>query len=127
MCPGPERCAGASWVDIHRADAELPAPATSALGRLDAVRLCHRLDKVRDDACEAGLIMVATVGPFGDMAGLSQTARSALLDPRPVGDGCAPASALGRHRGDRSVVPAVDADLDIIAIDAARCTLSINH
>ena len=109
---------------IH-ASLDLPLPVASAVGRLYAAMGRHRLDEVSDDAYAAGLLRLARVGPFGDVGGLSKTVRLELLDPRPVDDGVRLQLRWVATGVTGQLFPALDADLDIVAVDEQRCALSI--
>ncbi len=110
---------------IH-ASLDLPLPVASAVGRLYAAMGRHRLDEVSDDAYAAGLVRLARVGPFGDVGGLSKTVRLQMLDPRPVDDGVRLQLRWVATGVTGQLFPALDADLDIIAVDEQHCALSIN-
>jgi hypothetical protein len=109
---------------IHAA-LDLPVPVASAVGRLFPALGRHRLDELSDDAYAAGLVALARVGPFGDVAGLSKTVRLELLDPLPVDDGVRLQLRWVATGVTGQLFPALDADLDIIAVDEQRCVLSI--
>jgi hypothetical protein len=109
---------------IH-ATLDLALPAATAVERLYAALRRRRLDELSDQAYQAGLITLARFGPFGDAPGLSKTVRLEVLEPRSVNDGVhvplrwVATGATGR------LFPALDADLDITAVDERRCALSI--
>jgi hypothetical protein len=108
---------------VH-ASLELPVPVASAVGRLYAAMGRHRLDEVSDDAYAAGLGRLAWVGPFGDVGGLSKTVRLEMLDPRPVDDGVRLQLRWVATGVTGQLFPALDADLDVIAVDEQHCALS---
>jgi hypothetical protein len=113
---------------IH-ASLELPIPAATAAQRLYATlhsRLPRGLSEISDEAYAAGLQMQTRVGPLGDTPVLSKKVRLELLEPISVADGLRVplrwvATGVTGH-----LFPALDADLDITAIDEQRCELSIN-
>ena len=109
---------------IH-ASLELPISATTAAQRLHAT-LPRGLGEISDEAYAAGLQMQTRVGPLGDTPVLSKKVRLELLEPIPVADGLRVplrwvATGVTGH-----LFPALDADLDITAIDEQRCEMSIN-
>jgi hypothetical protein len=110
---------------VH-ATLELPIPAASSIERLDLVMATQRLDDLSDEAYEAALITLARVGPFGAVRGLSKAVRLQMLEPRPVGGGVRVPLRWVATGTTGQLFPALDADLDITALDARRCALSIN-
>jgi len=109
---------------IH-ATLDLPLPVASAVARLYPALGRHRLDELSSDAYAAGLATLTRVGPFGDTAGLSKTVRLELLDPLPVDAGVRLQLRWVATGATGQLFPALDADLDIIAVDEQRCALSI--
>jgi hypothetical protein len=109
-----------------RATLELPVAAASAIERLDAALARHRLDEVSDDAYAAGLVVLTRVGPFGEIAGLSKTVRLELLTPRQVDRGIRLQLRWVATGATGQLFPALDADLDLLAVDEQHCALSIN-
>jgi hypothetical protein len=109
---------------VH-ATLDLPVSAANAVERLYPALGRHRLDEVSDDAYAAGLGRLAKVGPFGDMGGLSKTVRLQMLDPHPVDDGVRLQLRWVATGVTGQLFPALDADLDVIAVDEQQCVLSI--
>jgi hypothetical protein len=109
-----------------RATLDLPVPVASAVERLDAALARHRLDEVSDDAYAAGLVVLTRVGPFGETAGLSKKVRLELLTPRQVDHGIRLQLRWVATGATGQLFPALDADLDLVAVDEQHCVLSIN-
>jgi hypothetical protein len=110
---------------IH-ATLELPNPAASVLDRVYPALRRDRLNVLSDEAYLAGLVMLTRAGQFGDVHGLSKKVRLEMLEPRRVDDVLrVPLRWVVTGRGGQ-LFPALDADLDITAIDEQRCVLSIN-
>ena len=109
---------------IH-ATLDLPIPVASAVERLYPALGCHRLDELSDDAYAAGLVSLARVGPFGDLRGLSKTVRLEMLDPLPLDNGVRLQLRWVATGLTGQLFPALDADLDIAAVDEQRCAMSI--
>ena len=109
-----------------RATLDLPVPVGSAVERLYAALVRHRLDEAADDAYAAGLVVLTRVGPFGEIAGLSKTVRLELLAPRQVGDGMRLQLRWVATGTTGQLFPALDADLDLLAVDEQHCALLIN-
>jgi hypothetical protein len=110
---------------IH-ATLELPTPAATALDRLYPALRRDRLNVLSDEAYQAGLVVLTRVGPFGDVPGLSKNVRLEMLAPHRDGDAVrVPLRWVATGRAGQ-LFPALDADLDITAIDDQRCVLSIN-
>jgi hypothetical protein len=109
-----------------RATLDLPVSVVSAVERLDAALARHHLDEVSDDAYAAGLVVLTKVGPFGEVAGLSKKVRLELLAPRPVDDGVRLQLRWVATGTTGQLFPALDADLDLLAVDEQHCALSIN-
>jgi hypothetical protein len=109
-----------------RATLDLPIPLARAVERLDAALARHRLDEVSDDAYAAGLVVLTRVGPFGEVAGLSKTVRLELLTPRQVDQGMRLQLRWVATGPTGQLFPALDADLDLYAVDEQHCALSIN-
>jgi len=105
---------------------ELPVPVASAVERLDAALSRHRLDEMSDDAYAAGLVVLTTVGPFGEVAGLSKKVRLELLPRRQVDDGVRLPLRWVATGATGQLFPALDADLDLLAVGEQQCALSIN-
>jgi hypothetical protein len=110
---------------IH-ATLDLPVPVASAVNRLHAALARHQLDEVSDDAYAAGLVALTRVGPFGEAAGLSKTVRLQLLDPQPVERGVRLPLRWMATGATGQLFPALDADLDLLAVDEHTSVLSIN-
>jgi hypothetical protein len=109
-----------------RAALDLPVPLDRASGRLHGVLAAERLQLVSDRAYSAGLVTLVHVGPFGELAGLSKTVRLEVLEPRPIEDGLrVPLRWMATGPAGRWF-PALDADLDLTAVDEGASTLSIN-
>jgi hypothetical protein len=108
-----------------RAALDLPVPVASAVERLDAALARHRVDKVCDDAYAAGLVVLTRVGPFGEVAGLSKKVRLELLAPRRVDDGVRLPLRWVATGTTGQFFPALDADLDLLAVDEQHSALSI--
>jgi len=109
---------------IH-ASLELPISAATAAQRLYAT-LPWDLSEISDEAYAAGLQMQTRVGPLGDTPVLSKKVRLELLEPIPVTDGLRVPMRWVATGVTGRLFPALDADLDITAIDEQRCELSIN-
>jgi hypothetical protein len=109
-----------------RATLDLPVPVASAIERLDAALARHRLDEVSDDAYAAGLIVLTRVGPFGEVPGLSKKVCLELLPPRQVEHGVRLPLRWVATGAAEQLFPALDADLDLLAVDEQQCALSIN-
>jgi hypothetical protein len=109
-----------------RATLELAVPVANAIERLYAALARHRLDEVSDDAYAAGLVVLTRVGPFGEVAGLSKTVRLDLLTPCQVDQGVRLQLRWVATGPSGQLFPALDADLDLLAVDEHRCALSIN-
>jgi hypothetical protein len=108
------------------ANLELPIPATTASDRLYPALRGDRLNALSDEAYQEGLVVLTRVGPFGDLPGLSKTVRLEMLEPHRDGDVLrVPLRWVATGRAGQ-LFPALDADLDITAIDQHRCVLSIN-
>jgi hypothetical protein len=105
---------------------ELPIPVASAIERLDFVMASQRLDDLSDEAYEAGLVTLAKVGPFGAVRGLSKAVRLQMLERRRVEGGVRVPLRWVATGSTGQLYPTLDADLDITALDARRCALSIN-
>ena len=105
---------------------ELPVPVASAVERLDAALSRHRLDEMSDDAYAAGLVVLTRVGPFGEVAGLSKKVRLELLPRRQVDDGVRLPLRWVATGATGQLFPALDADLDLLAVGEQQCALSIN-
>jgi hypothetical protein len=110
---------------IH-ATLDLPVPVATAVERLYPALWQHRLDEFSDDAYAAGLTALTKVGPFGEVAGLSKTVRLQLLAPRPLEDGVRLQLRWVATGATGQLFPALDADLDLLALDEQNCALSIN-
>jgi len=104
---------------IH-ASLELPIPAATAAQRLYAT-LPRGLSELSDEAYAAGLQMQTRVGPLGDTPVLSKKVRLDLLEPIPVTDGLRVPLRWVATGVTGRLFPALDADLDITAIDEQRC------
>lgn len=110
---------------IH-ANLELPTSAATASDRLYPALRRDRLNVLSDEAYQEGLVMLARVGPFGDLPGLSKKVRLEMLDPHRDRDVLrVPLRWVATGRAGQ-LFPALDADLDISPIDDQRCMLSIN-
>ena len=109
-----------------RASLDLPVPVATAIERFDAALARHRLDEMSDDAYAAGLVTLARVGPFGEVAGLSKKVRLELLTPRPVDHGVRLQLRWVATGVSGQLFPTLDADLDLLAVDELHCALSIN-
>jgi hypothetical protein len=109
-----------------RASLDLPVPVAHAIERLDAALARHRLDDVSDDAYAAGLVVLSRVGPFGQVPGLSKKVRLELLPPRQVDHGVRLQLRWVATGATGQLFPALDADLDLLALDEQHCELSIN-
>jgi len=109
---------------IH-ASLELPIPAATASQRLYST-LPRGLSEISDEAYAAGLQMQTRVGPLGDTPVLSKKVQLELLEPIPVNDGLRVPLRWVATGVTGRLFPALDADLDITAIDEQRCELSIN-
>jgi hypothetical protein len=116
----------ANEVVFIRATLGLPVPVDSAVERLYAALARHRLDEVSDDAYAAGLVVLTRVGPFGEVAGLSKKVRLELLAPRQLDDGMRLQLRWVATGTTGQLFPAIDADLDLLAVDEQQCALSIN-
>jgi hypothetical protein len=116
----------ANEVVFIRATLDLPVPVACAVERLYAALAGHRLDEVSDDAYAAGLVVLTRVGPFGEVAGLSKEVRLELLAPRQVNEGVRLQLRWVATGTTGQLFPAIDADLDLLAIDEQQCALSIN-
>jgi hypothetical protein len=109
-----------------RATLQLPVPVANAIERLYAALARHRLDEVSNDAYAAGLIVLTRVGPFGEVAGLSKKVRLELLTPCQVDQGVRLQLRWVATGTTGQLFPALDADLDLYAVDEQQCELSIN-
>lgn len=105
---------------------DLPVPVATSIDRLYAALARHRLDEVSDGAYAAGLVALSRVGPFGEVAGLSKTVRLQLLDPLPIEHGVRLQLRWVATGAAGQLFPALDADLDLLAVDEQNCVLSIN-
>lgn len=108
------------------ASLELPMSAAIAVQRLYPTLFGRGLSEISEEAYGAGLQTLTRVGPLGDAPVLSKKVRLELLEPISADDGLRVplrwvATGVTGH-----LFPALDADLDITAIDEQRCTLSIN-
>jgi hypothetical protein len=109
-----------------RAALDLPVPVASAVERLYGALARHRLDEVSDDGYATGLVVLTRVGPFGEVAGLSKKVRLELLAPRRVDDGVRLQLRWVASGTTGQLFPALDADLDLLAVDEQHSALSIN-
>jgi len=70
--------------------------------------------------------VLTRVGPFGETAGLSKKVRLETLTPRQVDQGVRPPLCWVATGATGQLFPALDADLDLLAVDEQHCALSIN-
>jgi hypothetical protein len=84
------------------------------------------LSEISEQAYQAGLQMLTRVGPLGDAPMLSKKVRLELLEPISVADGMRVPLRWVATGATGHLFPALDADLDITAIDEQHCMLSIN-
>ena len=110
---------------IH-ASLELPTSAATAINRLHPALHRNCLGPMSDEAYEEGLTTLARVGPFGDLPWLAKTVQLQVLEPRPIDGGVRVALRWVATGPTGHLFPALDADLEITAIDGERCELSIN-
>lgn len=110
---------------IH-ATLELPIPAATAIDRLYLTLRDDQFGDLSDKAYRAGLVTLARVGPFGDVPGLAKTVRLQLLEPHAVDNVMRVPMRWVATGATGQLFPALDADLDVAAIDERRCVLSIH-
>ena len=104
---------------------ELSLPVASAVERLYIALQGRRVEELSDQAYQAGLHTLTRVGPFGDAPVLSKTVRLEMLEPRSLEDGVRVPLRWIATGAAGHLFPALDADLDITAIDQQRSALSI--
>lgn len=109
-----------------RATLDLPIPAAIAVERLYPMMQPYGLEKLSDDAYQAGLLMLTRVGPFGETRGLSKTVRVDTLEPRTTADGVRIPFRWVATGRTGALFPTLDADLDVSAVDEQHCRVSVN-